>query len=41
MKICKVPREENVADPLSKQLARPKHEDHVKSFSIRTMSDCD
>ena len=41
VKICKIPGENNVADPLTKQLARPKHEGHVRSFGLRTMSDWD
>ena len=39
--IRKIPRENNVADPLTKQLARPKHESDVRSFGLRTMSDWD
>ena len=39
VKICKIPGETNVADPLTKQLARPKHEGRVRSFGLRTMFD--
>ena len=41
VKICKIPGENNVVDPLTKQLARPKHEGHVKSFGLGIMSDWD
>ena len=41
VKICKIPGENNVAHPLTKQLARPKHEGHVRSFGLRIMADCD
>ena len=41
MKICRIPKENNVVDPLTKQLARPKHEGHVRSFGLGIMSDGD
>ena len=41
MKIYKVPGEENIPDPLTKQLVRLKHEGHVRSFGLRIMSDLD
>ena len=34
MKICKVPGESDIADPLTKQLARPKFDSHVRSFGL-------
>ena len=39
--ICNVPGDSNIADPLTKQLARAKHEGHVMSFGLRIMSDWD
>ena len=41
VKICKIPGENNVVDPLTKQLARPKHEGHVRSFGLGIMSHWD
>ena len=41
VKVCTIPGETNVADPLTKQLARPKHEGHVRSFGLRIMHDWD
>ena len=42
MKICKVPEESDIADPLTKQLARPKFDSHhVRSFDLRIMHDWD
>ena len=41
VRICKVPGDSNVADPLTKQLARPKHEGYVRSFGLRIMHDWD
>ena len=41
VKICKIPGESNVADPLTKQLARPRFESHVRSFGLRVMHDWD
>jgi hypothetical protein len=34
VKICKVPTNDNVADPLTKALPQPKHEGHVRSMGI-------
>ncbi|KAJ9539558.1 hypothetical protein OSB04_032291 [Centaurea solstitialis] len=34
VRICKIPTEENVADPLTKPLARVKHEAHANSMSF-------
>ena len=39
VKICKVPRDSNVADPLTEQLVRPKHERYVRSLGLRIMHD--
>ena len=41
MKICKVPGESDIADPLTKQSARPKFDSHVRSFGLRIMHDWD
>ena len=41
VKIFKVHGDSNVADPLTKQLARPKHEGYVRSFGLRVMHDWD
>ena len=41
VKICKIPGENNVADPLTKQVAGPRYEGHVRSFDLRIMSDWD
>ncbi|KAJ9557299.1 hypothetical protein OSB04_011913 [Centaurea solstitialis] len=35
VRICKIPTEENVADPLTKPLARVKHEAHANSIGIQ------
>ncbi|KAL1225054.1 Retrovirus-related Pol polyprotein from transposon TNT 1-94 [Cardamine amara subsp. amara] len=35
MKISRVPTDENVADPLTKPLPRPKHESHAAAIGIR------
>ena len=35
VKVCKIPGESNVADPLTKQLARPRFDSHVRSFGLR------
>jgi hypothetical protein len=35
MKICKVQKDHNVANPLSKPIPQPKHEAHIRSVSIR------
>ncbi|MBO0246801.1 hypothetical protein J0671_25960, partial [Vibrio sp. Vb0592] len=39
VKINKVASEDNIADPLTKALARPKHEKHVRAFGLRIMPD--
>ena len=41
VKIYKVPGEGNIADPLTKQLARPKFDSHVRSLGLRIMHDWD
>ena len=40
IKICKVAGEDNVADPLTKPLARVVHERHVTSMGIRRIDEC-
>ena len=35
VKICKVPINDNVADPLTKPLPQTKHESHIRSIGIR------
>ena len=40
IKVCKVPGEDNVADPLTKPLAQAKHERHVRAMRIRVINDC-
>ncbi|KAJ9544730.1 hypothetical protein OSB04_024437 [Centaurea solstitialis] len=35
VRICKIPTEENVADPLTKPLARVKHEAHAVSIGMQ------
>ncbi|KAJ9544569.1 hypothetical protein OSB04_024276 [Centaurea solstitialis] len=35
LRICKIPTEENVADPLTKPLARVKHEAHANSIGMQ------
>ncbi|KAJ9560437.1 hypothetical protein OSB04_005597 [Centaurea solstitialis] len=35
VKVCKIPTEENVADPLTKPLARVKHEAHANSIGMQ------
>ena len=39
VKICRVPTDDNIADPLTKPLAQRKHEVHTRSSGIRGMSD--
>ena len=39
VKICRVPTDNNVADPLTKALPLAKHECHTRSIGIRYMSD--
>ena len=41
VKICKVPGESNIANPLTKQLARSNFDSHVRSFDLRIMHDWD
>ena len=41
MKVCKIAGEDNVADPLTKQLAKAKHDRHVRLFGLRVMPDWD
>ena len=40
VKICKVAFEDNIADPLTKCLARVLHEHHVMSMEIRHINGC-
>ena len=40
IKLCKVPGEDNAADPLTKTLAQAKHECHVRTMGIRQINDC-
>ena len=35
VKICRVPKNNNVADPLTKPLPQPKHESYTRSMGIR------
>ncbi|KAK8943207.1 hypothetical protein KSP39_PZI008734 [Platanthera zijinensis] len=37
--ICRVPTEENIADPLTKPLAQRKHDGHTRSMGIRYLND--
>ena len=37
MKICKIPTDDNVADPLTKALVQAKHDRHVRSLGLRVM----
>jgi hypothetical protein len=39
VKICKIPTEENVSDPLTKPLAQQKHEGHTRAIGIRDAPD--
>src|SRR5436853_53335 len=39
VKICRVPTDDNIADPLTKPFAQRKHEVHTRSSGIRGMSD--
>ncbi|KAJ9541430.1 hypothetical protein OSB04_027936 [Centaurea solstitialis] len=41
VRICKIPTEENVADPLTKPLARVKHETHANSFGMQYLDATD
>ena len=35
VKMCKVPTNDNITDPLTKPLPQPKHESHTRSMGIR------
>ena len=37
VKICKIPTDDNVADPLTKELVQAKHDLHVMSLGLRVM----
>ena len=37
VKICKIPTDDNVADPLTKALVQAKHDRHVMSLGLRVM----
>ncbi|KAJ9544646.1 hypothetical protein OSB04_024353 [Centaurea solstitialis] len=39
VRICKIPKEENVADPLTKPLARVKHEAHANSIGMQYLDE--
>ncbi|OWM63208.1 hypothetical protein CDL15_Pgr010608 [Punica granatum] len=39
VKICRIPIDENLADPLTKPLVQRKHEAHTRSLGIRNMPD--
>ncbi|PKI42130.1 hypothetical protein CRG98_037472 [Punica granatum] len=39
VKICRIPTDENLADPLMKPLVQHKHEAHTRSIGIRQMPD--
>ena len=39
VKICKVPTDDNVSDPLTKPLSQQKHDRHTRSLGIRYMSE--
>ncbi|KAK8578849.1 hypothetical protein V6N13_142124 [Hibiscus sabdariffa] len=39
VEICKVHKDENIADPLTKPLAQQKHDRHTESLSIKYVSD--
>ena len=41
VKICKVQKESNIADPRTKQLARPKFDSHFRSFGLKIIHDWD
>ena len=41
VKISKIASEDNIADPLTKQLRPNKHEAHLRSFGLRVMPDWD
>ena len=37
VKICKIPTDDNLADPLTKALVQAKHDRHVMSLGLRNM----
>lgn len=39
VRICRIPTDDNVADPLTKALAQQKHDSHMRSIGIRYMDD--
>ena len=39
VKICRVPTNDNVADPLTKPLPQSKHDDHTRALGVRFMFD--
>ena len=39
VKICRVPTEANIADPLPKALAQRKHDGHTRSLGLRAYTD--
>ena len=39
VKICKIPTDDNLSDPLTKPLAQRKHEGHTRSIGIRDVPD--
>ncbi|XP_052888003.1 secreted RxLR effector protein 161-like [Gossypium arboreum] len=39
VEICRVPTDDNIADPLTKSLTQQKHDCHTKSLGIRYMND--
>ena len=39
VKICKIPTNDNIADPLTKPLVQQKHDSHTRSIGIRYMND--
>ncbi|PKI70920.1 hypothetical protein CRG98_008653 [Punica granatum] len=39
VKICRIPTDKNLADPLTKPLVQRKHEAHTRSIGIRQMPD--
>ena len=39
VKICKIPTNDNVVDPLTKALVQAKHDRHVRSLGLRIMPD--
>ena len=39
MKICRVPTDDNIADPLTKPLPQSKHDYHTRGMGIRYLAD--